>query len=266
MAENETPQPTGDGPMQTSEPAAGKPMTEKPAARPKVAETKPAARPAGTLAGVGTGGHGVVVVKPPEPVATLPTLPGMPALTRRGVLRIGFWAGLGAMLTGIVATILNTLYPRGVTGFGGKVFVGTVDQLIPGTFIRNIEGQAWVMRLDADQARRETEAAARAGLGYEVPEGAIMALWHKCPHLGCTVPWRDDYSREDPRTGESYSGWFLCPCHGSTYSPAGVRVFGPAPRSMDMFAVSIEGGNITVDTGAITAGSVSNPQNAVLPT
>jgi len=98
-----------------------------------------------------------------------------------------------------------------------------------------------------------------------VQEGAIVALYHKCPHLGCTVPWRPEFAYEDPRTGEAYKGWFRCPCHGSTYSAGGVRVFGPAPRSMDTFAVTIEDGRITVDTGSITTGTPSNPSRAIQP-
>ena len=138
---------------------------------------------------------------------------------------IGFWGAMGAMMLGIVTTILNSLYPRNVTGFGGSVYVGTVDQLksATGQKLHNLDAKAWVVLLTGEQVRRNPGAQ----------EGSIIALYHKCPHLGCTVPWRPDFSREDPRNLETYGGWFLCPCHGSTYSDAGVRVFGPAPRSMD---------------------------------
>jgi cytochrome b6-f complex iron-sulfur subunit len=158
------------------------------------------------------------------------------------------------MLAGIAVTTLNSLYPRGVSGFGSKVFVGTVDELASGVPVRNSAAKAWLLKMDAEQAERN---------GGQ--EGAILALYQKCPHLGCTVPWRPDYSRDDPRIGEKYQGWFLCPCHGSTYSPAGVRVFGPAPRSMDTMAVTIDNGNITVDTGAITEGGEDNGSRGVLP-
>jgi cytochrome b6-f complex iron-sulfur subunit len=161
---------------------------------------------------------------------------------------------MGGILLGIVAATLNALWPRGVTGFGGTVFGGTVDELLPGVPKKVVEAKAWLMKLDAVTAERN---------GGQ--EGAVLALYQKCPHLGCTVPWRADYSYEDPRIGQKYSGWFLCPCHGSTYSGAGVRVFGPAPRSMDTFALSIENGNITINTGDITPGSVDNASRAVLP-
>ena len=176
-------------------------------------------------------------------------------VSRRKVLVIGFWAGMGAMLLGIVSTILTILYPRGIAGFGSKIFVGAIDALEPGKKMHNLEAKTWLVRLDAEQAKHNPPAQA----------GAVLALYHKCPHLGCTVPYRPDFSREDPRSNQTYAGWFLCPCHGSTYSDAGVRVFGPAPRSMDMFPLTIDGGKMTVDTGKVITGTLDNPSRAVLP-
>ena len=176
-------------------------------------------------------------------------------VSRRNVLLIGFWTGMGAMLLGIMSTILTSLYPRGIAGFGSKIFVGTIDALEPGKKMHNLDAKTWLVRLDAEQAKHNPPAQ----------EGAVLALYHKCPHLGCTVPYRPDFSREDPRNNQTYAGWFLCPCHGSTYSDAGVRVFGPAPRSMDMFPLTIDGGKMTVDTSKIITGTLDNPSRAVLP-
>lgn len=196
-----------------------------------------------------SGGHAVVVARQPQPMGV-----GLPKIPRRAMIITSFWVGMGAMLAGIASTIVYMLWPRGVTGFGSTVFVGNVDLFPAGVPVKNTEAKAWIVKLDATQAGRN---------GGQ--EGAILALWQKCPHLGCTVPWRPDYTREDPRSGETYAGWFLCPCHGSTYSPAGVRVFGPAPRSMDTFAVSISNGGITVNTGDITPGNTENATRGVLP-
>jgi cytochrome b6-f complex iron-sulfur subunit len=92
----------------------------------------------------------------------------------------------------------------------------------------------------------------------------LLALWWKCPHLGCTVPWRPTFIWPDPTTGAAKQGWFRCPCHGSTYTDAGVRVFGPAPRSMDTMALQVQhDGSLTVDTGDITNGGPDNPTRAV---
>jgi cytochrome b6-f complex iron-sulfur subunit len=65
-------------------------------------------------------------------------------------------------------------------------------------------------------------------------------------------------------TGADKQGWFRCPCHGSTFTEAGIRVFGPAQRSMDTMDVVVgEGGRLTVDTGKITPGGPDNPNRAV---
>lgn len=210
-----------------------------------VAKAAPAGR---ELAGAGAGAPAVVVVPTPQAGLTAPKI------ERRRVLQIGFWSGLLALLGAIGATFLNNFYPRGVTGFGAQIFVGTVDSLTPGGFIRNLDARAWVMRVGPDQAPHEG-----------APEGSIIALYHKCPHLGCTVPWRPEFSFTDPRDQQTYQGWFRCPCHGSTYSFTGTYVFGPAPRSMDTFGLSLDGGNIVVDTGSITRGTPDNASRAQLP-
>jgi Rieske Fe-S protein len=64
------------------------------------------------------------------------------------------------------------------------------------------------------------------------PHGGIVALEAKCPHRGCTLPWRPDFRFEGA------AGWFRCPCHGSTFTRAGLRAFGPAPHAMDTFPVT----------------------------
>ncbi len=76
-------------------------------------------------------------------------------------------------------------------------------------------------------------------------EDGLLALYWKCPHLGCTVPWNDGADE------------FHCPCHGSVYDRHGVRVAGPAPRPMDLMAVTVDAsGNVLVDTGEITERTV----------
>lgn len=201
------------------------------------------------LAAAGAGAPAVVVV-PAHPAGFT-----APKVSRRRVLQISFWTSLLVLLGAISATIVNSLYPRGLTGFGSAIAVGTLDQLPEGGFLRNLDAKAWIMRLGSLQSEREG-----------APQGAVIALYQKCPHLGCTVPWRPEFPFSDPRNNnETYLGWFRCPCHGSTYSFTGVRVFGPAPRSMDVFGLTIENGNITVDTGSITQGTPNNPSLAILP-
>jgi cytochrome b6-f complex iron-sulfur subunit len=69
-----------------------------------------------------------------------------------------------------------------------------------------------------------------------------VALYQKCPHLGCRVPWCQT------------SQWFECPCHGSKYNRVGEKRGGPAPRGMDRFVLSVSGNSIVVDTGTVVQG------------
>lgn len=218
--------------------------------------TKPeraVARPA-VAAAATPGGHAVVVAGP-APAAG----PGLPAVSRRKLLLIGFWTGMTGLVASIGVTILNSLYPRGVPKLAGVFPTGfTVDTIKPGekkeVLVRvpdpsnpltSLEAKIFLVRLDEQQAAKNPGAQA----------GMIYAFWRKCPHLGCTVPWNPTFSFTDPRTNETYTGWFRCPCHGSTYTDTGVKVFGPAPRSLDMFPLVIgSDGSLSVNVGKVLTG------------
>lgn len=173
-------------------------------------------------------------------------------VSRRRFLAASFWGGLGATLLAGVGGLLDFVYPRGVSGFGGPVPAGNIADYPPGgTPVHNFAGQFWLVNLDPAES---AENGSGGGAG-------LLALWRKCPHLGCTVPWNDVYVLEN---SDGSRGWFRCPCHGSTYNKAGVRVHGPAPRSMDTMRIEIdEAGAITVQTGDITPGGLDNPDRAL---
>jgi cytochrome b6-f complex iron-sulfur subunit len=161
--------------------------------------------------------------------------------------------GLGAVLTAAVVGTLDFVWPRRVRALGEVVAAGSVAETPAGGMpALSANGQSWLINLDpADVAQN----GSGGGSG-------ILALWRKCPHLGCAVPWAERV--RFPVPGSDERAWFQCPCHGSMYARAGVRVFGPAPRSMDTFAVDVDaGGNITVDTRKATPGGLDNPQRAV---
>ena len=173
--------------------------------------------------------------------------PGTPIVSRRKVLQVGIFAGLGAAAAGLGACGVANLYPSTVSGFGGTVTLEPTDVPPPGGKAQIASGRFWLVNLNAEQG----------GPG-------LLALWWKCPHLGCTVPWRPTFVFPDPLTGAPKQGWFRCPCHGSTYTDAGVRVYGPAPRSMDTMELSVDaGGRVTVNTGSVTNGGPDNPDRAL---
>ncbi|MCK9486667.1 MAG: Rieske 2Fe-2S domain-containing protein [Dehalococcoidia bacterium] len=171
-------------------------------------------------------------------------------VSRRSFIRASFWAGLGVSLLGSVGLLVDYLYPRNVRGFGGPVPAGTLaDYPVGAEPVANSEGQFWMVNLDPTDT---SDAGSGGGSG-------LLALWRKCPHLGCTVPWKHNATVP----GFDSGSWFQCPCHGSSYTVAGVRVYGPAARSMDTMAIEIDdAGNITVQTGQILPGGPDNPSRA----
>ena len=68
-------------------------------------------------------------------------------------------------------------------------------------------------------------------------EAGLVALYQRCVHLGCRVPWCKS------------SQWFECPCHGSKYNRVGEKKGGPAPRGLDRFPIDVGGGTVAIDTG-----------------
>ena len=182
---------------------------------------------------------------PSSAVVVRPAL-SQPRLSRRGVLRLGFWSSLGAIIAGGIAGGLDLVYPREASGFGGKVTIEEGEVPPPGGKAAIPRGRFWLANLTEEQS----------GPG-------LLALWWKCPHLGCTVPWREKFVWPDPATGAAKEGWFRCPCHGSTYTDAGILVYGPAPRPLDTFELTVENGRVTVDTGKVTLGAPNNAQRAV---
>ena len=70
----------------------------------------------------------------------------------------------------------------------------------------------------------------------------LMALYQKCAHLGCRVPFCQQ------------SQWFECPCHGSKYNYAGEYQLGPAPTGLMRFKVEVSGSTVKVDTSTIIPG------------
>lgn len=190
-------------------------------------------------------GGPAAAVRPPVARAVAAPLPSRRTMLRR----IAFWSALGAAIVAGIAQFMDFFYPRGVTGFGGPVPAGKVSDYPPGGDPKhNIEGRFWMVHITPEK-------------GGEGKYQGLLALWHRCPHLGCTVPWRPEFAFQGK------TGWFRCPCHGSTYTMAGVRVFGPAPRSMDTMEIQISPeGNITVQTGRRIPGGITpedNPSRAV---
>lgn len=175
-------------------------------------------------------------------------------LARRSFLRVSAFAGLTLTVGAMTAGFLGFFNLRKPKGFGGTVNVAANRIPLPGAEpVRISEGKFWLVNLDGPEGDV-------LGVGGT---GGLLALYWKCPHLGCSVPWLPGFNGAQVNF-PGIVGWFRCPCHGSTYSRAGIRVFGPAPRPMDTMALTVNSnGSIDVNTGAVTSGSADNPLRAV---
>ena len=174
-------------------------------------------------------------------------------VSRRSFMRVSAFAGLTLALGAFSAFFLGFFNLRSPQGFGRPVTVPKIQIPEPGAEpVRITEGKFWLVNLDGN----EGDVLDQGGTG------GLLALYWKCPHLGCTVPWRGDFDGAEVAF-PGIQGWFRCPCHGSTYTKSGIRVFGPAPRSMTTMKVDVDSaGNITVQTGDRTDGGPDNPQRA----
>jgi cytochrome b6-f complex iron-sulfur subunit len=180
-------------------------------------------------------------------------LPKRNVITRRIFILGGFWSAVGLLLVGFLGAPLDFMWIRKVRGFGGPIAV-TPDRVpaVGANPSRIIEGKFYLVNLEPGVTPN----------GEETP-GGVLALWQKCPHLGCTVPYREAFEFQGRK------GWFRCPCHNSTYTKeGGVLVFGPAPRPMDVFPIEVQSdGGLIVQTGREFdgSGSPNNPSRAVDP-
>ncbi|MCP4140038.1 MAG: Rieske 2Fe-2S domain-containing protein [Chloroflexi bacterium] len=134
---------------------------------------------------------------------------------RRQFLGIAWLTAMVALMGESLAALGKFIQPVVDGGFGGIVKAGTLEEFPPGSITLIKEGRFFLSRLD---------------------DGSFLALWQRCTHLGCSVPFEED---EDQ---------YHCPCHGSLFDKLGVVTGGPAPRPMDYFPVTIEAGEVFVNT------------------
>ena len=188
-----------------------------------------------------TSGAGGTAETPAAPAAATDLDSGIDPVSRRKLLRWVGWTSILVILGQLAAGFLPFFWPRKVGAFGGTVAAGNVADYRVGEVKRIVEGKFYISR---------------------VPEG-FLALWQKCPHLGCAVPWQENQRSEDTIAA---TGRFNCPCHGSIYDRYGQIVAGPAPRPMDMFPLSIRDGRISVETrpeGAIQRSAADHAKDPV---
>ena len=182
-------------------------------------------------------------------------------LSRRRFLRRSMLAVFGLSATAAVAGALNFMYPNLAGQFGADLTVGKKSDFpaaLPGKFLLGEAGVFYVQQAKtyishmaagthfslsgtdlSDQLSSENFVKDSDGSYW-------VSLYQRCVHLGCTVPFRNDCDS------------FKCPCHGSHYNVNGEYLDGPAPRSLDRFAMHFSGEDVIVSTGSLNS-SVPHP-------
>lgn len=160
--------------------------------------------------------------------------PGGPRTSRR-TLAIATAVGACAVAAAVggpaIALVIAPLRTKG----GGGRWVRTVrlEQLREG------EPQRVAIvedRKDAWTVERNVELGSVWLVRHRDHVNAFSAV---CPHLGCSV---NAVAAPDGKgTG------FACPCHTSSFDPAGRRTSGPSPRDLDALETKVEDGHVTVD-------------------
>jgi cytochrome b6-f complex iron-sulfur subunit len=151
-------------------------------------------------------------------------------VSRREFFRQSLLASVGLFTAEFGAATLAFVWPNLRGGFGSQIDLGLTTQAIKEQIQADRQpfyygaGRFYLVEYDGENVE-----------DYGASEG-LMALYQKCVHLGCRVPFCEQ------------SQWFECPCHGSKYNRAGEYRDGPAPRGLDRFPVTVEGGIVKVDT------------------
>jgi cytochrome b6-f complex iron-sulfur subunit len=188
-------------------------------------------------------------------------VPGPPVgeITRRNFMRRVLGVGVGLLSLEFLGGSLYFLWPNLTEGLGAEITLGTAADI-------NAQSQQWAeglpyiynranlffVNVPAAKARVDGDGVVAQPVpdpGADVDEDlalqdrSVLALWRKCPHLGCQVPQLCDASQ-----------WFECLCHGSKYTVLGEKRDGPAPRGMDHFPVSVVDGAYVVNTAEVVSG------------
>jgi len=187
-------------------------------------------------------------------------------LSRRRFLRRSMLAVWGLSATASVGGALYMLYPSLSGQFGSAQNIGkktdfpaalpSASKLNQAGVFRAVQSRAYIVHLPKNTDFLLKDQDLKDQLDSENfvqdSDGSYwVALYQRCVHLGCTVPFRDDCVS------------FKCPCHGSHYNVNGEYIDGPAPRSLDRFEISFKGTDVIVNTGVLNQ-NVQHPDATTL--
>jgi nitrite reductase/ring-hydroxylating ferredoxin subunit len=186
---------------------------------------------------------------PVQPGYGIVPSPPAGAMSRRKFMRGMLGLGTALLSLEFLGGTLAFLWPQFRSGLGAKFRIGKLADIV---IQQPSFATGWPYAFAPARAFLiNVPAAMELALGHDasVPEpkaDQLLALWRKCPHLGCQVPALCEALKR-----------FTCLCHGSTYNILGEKLKeGPAERGMDRFALRIdEDGIVEIDTAVIIDGA-----------
>jgi Rieske Fe-S protein len=162
-------------------------------------------------------------------------------MERRDFLKTTTCALLGSacVLGPVAAGVLVVVHPLSLKGPPVEVKLATLDGLPVGSPPRLFQ----VVTDRRDAWTQFPKQAIGAVFLVRVSETDVVAFNASCPHLGCSVEYRDETKA------------FYCPCHDSTFARTG-DVVGQSPslRGLDTLAVEIRGKEVWVKFQNFEAG------------
>ncbi len=144
--------------------------------------------------------------QPAAKTAPPPATPAPTGVTRREFLFYVWGASMALFLAETAGISVLFALPRFREGqFGGLITVNASDfPKVSDPPVADNEGMFWMVTTDK----------------------GILANYKVCTHLGCIYAW------------DNLANRFACPCHGSQFQKDGTWIAGPAPRSLDKFAMA----------------------------
>ncbi|MDX1690963.1 MAG: ubiquinol-cytochrome c reductase iron-sulfur subunit [Acidimicrobiia bacterium] len=177
-------------------------------------------------------------------------------VTRRQFFNRGLGAVFGIFMAQFGLAALAFMWPKLASGgFGSRVNAGSVADIESEIVLP--DGRVQPLFVSAAQSYLLPFRGNPASSQFDdvpVIAGGIMALWQRCVHLGCRVPWCVS------------SQGFECPCHGSKYNSHGEYEDGPAPRNLDRFVVEVnDADELIIDTGTVIQTSRASVKSVNYP-
>jgi Rieske Fe-S protein len=184
---------------------------------------------------------------------------------RRRFTKYALIAGLGAAASAGIGGLIAFLYPRSAPG---DAPLRVANDTIPGPGAPPLAlagGSVLLVNLRPGEGvtPRNLDVAGGSPPAPGDARGGLLAMHALCTHLHCNVRWRPDLPFE--LDGVAYEA-FACPCHGARFTKAGVRLFGPAPRSLSTLRVEPDtafGGGVVIHRGRAQPGGPDNPARAL---